>query len=174
VRLDTSQLGRAGELALTLYALITSEGQVELYSPVVDDDHVDLVGAIRGGLPAIGLQVKTEDHLDEDGLVEARASYPQGTVREDSAFVYAVALLQSVQIRAAWLVPSPDFNRLAYRATERGREVLAFRAYPDRQDKFSTFQVDPLQLGPALMSKISAMPSASDWLRSLSTGHGVP
>lgn len=84
--LDTSQLGTAGELALKLYALITSEGEVELYSPVVDDDHVDLVGAIRGGLPVIGLQVKTEDHLDKGGQVEARASYPPGTVREDPAF----------------------------------------------------------------------------------------
>ena len=164
MKLDTSQVGKAGELALTLYALITSEGQVELYSPVVDDDHVDLVGAIRGGLPLIGLQVKTEDHLDKDGLVEARASYPQGTVREDPAFLYAVLLLESIKIRAAWLVPSPDFNRLAYRATTAGREVLEFRAYPDRQDRFSIFQVDPLQLGPVLMSKISAMRSTPEWL----------
>jgi hypothetical protein len=164
VKLDTSQLGRAGELALTLYALITSEGQVELYSPVVDDDHVDLVGAIRGGLPVIGLQVKTENNLDKDGLVEARASYPQGTVREDPAFLYAVLLLQSVEIRAAWLVPSPDFNRMAYRTTAAGREVLEFRAYPDRQDKFSAFQVDPQQLGPVLISKLNAIPSAPDWL----------
>lgn len=162
--LDTSQLGRAGELALTLYSLITSEGQVELYSPVVDDDHVDLVGAIRGGLAVIGLQVKTEDHLDKDGQVEARASYPQGTVREDRAFLYAILLLQSVQIRTAWLIPSPDFNRLAYRTTDRGHQVLAFRAYPDREDRFSAFQVDPLQLGPALMSKMRAMPSAPAWL----------
>jgi hypothetical protein len=167
VKLDTSQLGRAGELALTLYALITSEGQVELYSPVVDDDHVDLVGAIRGGLPMIGLQVKAEDHLDKDGQVEARASYPQGTVRDDPAFLYAVVLLQSVEIRAAWLVPSPDFNRLTYRTTDGGREVFEFRAYPDRQDRFSAFQVDPLQLGPALMTKISAMPSVPEWLMAL-------
>jgi hypothetical protein len=167
MKLDTSQLGRAGELALTLYSLITSEGQVELYAPVVDDDHVDLVGAVRGGLPTIGLQVKTEDHTDKDGLVEARASYPQGTVRDDSAFLYAVLLLQSVHIRAAWLVPSPDFNRLAYRATEAGRDVLAFRAYPDRQDKFSGFQIDPLQLGPVLMSRISAVPTAPEWLVTL-------
>jgi hypothetical protein len=169
VRLDTSQLGKAGELALTLYALITSEGQVELYSPVVDDDHVDLVGAIRGGLPTIGLQVKTEDHLDKDGQVEARASYPPGKVREDPAFLYAVVLLQSVQIRTAWLVPSPDFNRLAYRTTDRGHEVLAFRAYPDRQDKFSAFQVNPLELGPALISKLSATRSAPEWLVPLTT-----
>jgi hypothetical protein len=165
--LDTSQLGRAGELALTLYALITSDGQVELYEPVVDDDHVDLVGAIRGGLPTIGLQVKTEDHLDKDGLVEARASYPEGTVREDPAFLYAVLLLERVGVRAAWLVPSPDFNRLAYRTADKGHEVLAFRAYPDRKDRFSAFHVDPLQLGPALMSKLSALPSAPDWLVSL-------
>jgi hypothetical protein len=169
MRLDTSQLGRAGELALTLYALITSEGQVELYSPVVDDDHVDLVGAIRGGLPVIGLQVKTEDHLDKDGLVEARATYPQGTVREDAAFLYAILLLQSVQIRTAWLIPSPDFNRLAYRTTAAGHEALEFRAYPDREDKFSAFLVDPLQLGPVLVSQIEAMPGAPEWLVPLTT-----
>jgi hypothetical protein len=169
--LDTSQLGRAGELSVTLYALITSEGQVELYSPVVDDDHVDLVGAIRGGLPVIGLQVKTEDHLDKDGLVEARASYPQGTVREDPAFLYAILLLKSVQIQVAWLVPSPDFNRLAYRTTAAGHEVLELRAYPDRQDRFSDFQVGPLQLGPALMATMSAMPSTPEWLLPLTVRH---
>ena len=171
MRLDTSQLGKAGELALTLYALITSEGQVELYAPVVDDDHVDLVGAIRGGLPVIGLQVKTEDHLDKDGLVEARASYPQGTLREDPAFLYAVLLLESVQIRSAWLVASPDFNRLAYRGTKAGREVLEFRAYPDRQDRFSAYQVDPMQLGSALMARMSAMPSTPEWLLPLTVRH---
>jgi hypothetical protein len=97
-------------------------------------------------------------------LVEARASYPQGTVREDPAFLYAILLLKSVQIGVAWLVPSPDFNRLAYRTTSAGHEVLEFRAYPDRQDKFSPFQVDPLRLGPVLMSKISAMRSTPEWL----------
>jgi hypothetical protein len=171
VTLDTSQLGKAGELALTLYALITSEGQVELYSPVVDDDHVDLVGAIRGGLPVVGLQVKTENHLDKDGQVEARASYPLGAVREDAAFLYAVLLLESVQIRVVWLVPSPAFNRLAYRATTAGREVLEFRAHPHRQDRFSTFQVDPLQLGSALMARMSMMPSTPEWLLPLTVRH---
>jgi hypothetical protein len=50
--LDTSQPGRAGELAFTLCSLITSDGQV---------------GAIRGGPPVIGLQVKTGDHIDKSG-----------------------------------------------------------------------------------------------------------
>ena len=165
--MDKSQLGRAGELALTLYALVTSNGEVELYQPVVDDDHVDLVGAIRGGLPKIGIQVKTAGALDKDGQVEARASFPLDDVRDDAAFVYAILLLDSVRIRTAWLIPSPDFNRLAYRHADARHVDLEFRAYPQRADDFSSFRVDPLQLGAALSSKIRTETYTPDWLVSL-------
>ncbi len=165
--MDKSQLGRAGELALSLYALVTSAGEVEMFSPVVDDDHVDLVAGRRGGLPNIGIQVKTTDGLDGNGLVEATASYPVGGVREDEAFIYAVLLLDSVRVRAAWLVPSPDFNRLAYRHTGDGRQVLEFRASPEAQDAFAGFRVGPPQLGPALLTRIRLVPAAPEWLRSL-------
>lgn len=165
--LDKSQLGRAGELALSLYALVTSNGQVELYEPVVDDDHVDLVGAIRGGLPKIGIQVKTADSLDKNGQVEARASFPLDDVRDDVAFVYAVLLLDAVLIRTAWLIPSPDFNRLAYRHADASHVSLEFRAYPVRPDPFSAFRVEPLQLGAALISRIRTETLTPDWLVSL-------
>lgn len=165
--LDKSQLGRAGELALSLYALVTSNGQVELYEPVVDDDHVDLVGAIRGGLPKIGIQVKTADSLDKHGQVEARASFPLENVRDDVAFVYAVLLLDSVRIRTAWLIPSPDFNRLVYRHADATHVDLEFRAYPERPDHFSPFRVEPLQLGATLLSRIRTETLAPDWLVSV-------
>lgn len=165
--MDKSQLGRAGELALALYALITSNGEVELYEPVVDDDHVDLVGALRGGLPKIGIQVKTADALDKSGQVEARASFLRDNVRDDAAFVYVVLLLDSVSIRTAWLIPSPDFNRVAYRHADANHVDLEFRAYPDRADGFSSFRVEPLQLGRALISRIRTETFTPDWLVSL-------
>jgi hypothetical protein len=76
--MDKSQIGRAGELAVELYALVTSAGEIDIYSPVVDDDHIDLVAGPRGGEPVLGIQVKTTPGLDRDGLVEARASYEAG------------------------------------------------------------------------------------------------
>ena len=94
--MDKSQVGRAGELAVELYALVTSGGEIDVYSPVVDDDHVDLVAGIRGGPPALALQVKTSPSLDRSGLVEATASYPLGQVREHSNFLYAVVLLDAL------------------------------------------------------------------------------
>lgn len=162
---DKTQLGRAGELALTLYALVSSGGQLALFSPVADDDHLDLVAGPLGGLPGLGLQLKTTDHLDGDGLVEAIASYPEGRVREDPAFLYSILLMQSVQIRTLWVVPSPDFNRLAYRYVIEGREKLEFRASPDQDDRFAAFRIEPLTVGPALLSRIQRALEPPDWLR---------
>jgi hypothetical protein len=90
-------------------------------------------------------------------MVEAKASYPPGSVRQHPAFLYAVVLLSSVTIDAIWLVPSPDFNRLVYRTVSRGKEVLEFRAYPSREDKFSNFRVPPLEVGPRLLAIIDSL-----------------
>src|SRR5258705_13189129 len=98
--MDSTQLGRAGELALSLYGLVTSDGRLELFSPVADDDHVDLVAGLKGGLPVLGIQVKTTDGLDKNGLVEARASFFPGEGRNDPALLFALPLLESVRIPA--------------------------------------------------------------------------
>ena len=57
--MDHTQLGRAGEIALALYALVSSDGEIQLYTPVADDDHTDATAGRRGRVPAIAIQVKT-------------------------------------------------------------------------------------------------------------------
>ena len=39
--MDHTELGRAGELAMDLYAMVSSDGELQLFTPVADDDHVD-------------------------------------------------------------------------------------------------------------------------------------
>ncbi|HEV2415271.1 MAG TPA: hypothetical protein VGX27_10720 [Candidatus Dormibacteraeota bacterium] len=165
--MDKSQIGRAGELAIELYALVTSGGEVDIYAPVVDDDHVDLVAGIRGGTPTLGIQVKTTPTLDRSGLVEARASYPEGQIRDDRNFLYSVVLLDGVRIESVWLFRSPDFNRLAYRIVDRGKEILEFRARPSGNDPFQPFRIDPLEIGPAIITFIRESPDPPRWLAAL-------
>jgi len=57
--MDMSQIGRAGELAIELYTLVTARGEVDIYSPVVDDDHIDLVAVVAAG-PAAELDMGPE------------------------------------------------------------------------------------------------------------------
>ena len=158
--MDKTQLGRVGELAMALYAMVSSGGELQLFTPVADDDHIDATAGRRGGMPAIAIQIKTAGDVDSGGLVEATADYPAGQVREHRAFLYAVLLMASVKIESAWLVPSPDFNRLAYRRTAHGREILEFRGDPFRDDRYSAFRVDPLEIGPRLLSVIDSLEEA--------------
>jgi len=156
--MDRTQLGRAGELAFALYAMVSSNGELELFTPVSDEDHVDVTAGRRGGIPAIAIQVKTSPGLDAAGMVEARAEYLAGRVREHPAFLYAVLLMSSVTIDTAWIVPSPEFNRIAYRQHEGDLEDLEFRAYPDRGDRWSPYMVPAMQIGPHLLSVIDSLP----------------
>ncbi|HEX6350094.1 MAG TPA: hypothetical protein VF160_11980 [Candidatus Dormibacteraeota bacterium] len=154
--MDHTQLGRAGELALALYALVTSDGEIQLYTPVADDDHTDATAGRRGQVPAIAIQVKTARDVDKAGQVEAKADFPAGQVREHPAFLYAVLLLQSVSIGTMWLVPSPDFNRLADRRVVGTREIVHFFASPDKDDRWSSYRVQPLELGTRLLQIVDA------------------
>jgi len=155
--MDKTELGRAGELALALYSIVSSDGELQLFTPVADDDHVDATAGRRGGVPAIAIQVKTARDVDRGGLVEAKADYPAGHVREHPAFLYAVLLLSSVEIKTAWLIASPDFNRIAYRNTAGDREILEFRGDPLRDDRYSGFRIPPLEIGPRLLSIIDSL-----------------
>src|SRR6267143_870159 len=90
--MDKSQIGRPGELAIELYALVTSGGEVDIFSPVVDDDHVDLVAGVRGGLR---LSAPVQDNADArpfgasgiQGVVSSGADSrrPQFSVRDRTA-----------------------------------------------------------------------------------------
>ena len=142
--MDKTQVGRAGELALALYSMVTSDGELQLFTPVADDDHVDATAFRRGGVPAIAIQVKTVPKVDHSGLVEAKADYPIGHIREHPAFLYAVLLLSSVTIETAWLVPSPDFNRIAYRTKTGNKESLEFRADALNVMNHPLFGSDPI------------------------------
>lgn len=155
--MNRTQMGRVGELALALYAMVSSDGALELFTPVSDDDHVDITIGRRGAIPSIAIQVKAAPQPDPHGVVEANASFPVGDVREHPAFLYALVLMDRAVINTAWVVPSHDFNRLAYRIVKSDAEVLEFRAYPDRDDKWWRYRVPPMELGPHLLSVIDSL-----------------
>jgi len=68
-----------------------------------------------------------------------------------------VLLLPSVTIECAWLMPSPDFNRIAYHVSLGERVQLEFRGDPSREDRYSTFRVPPLEIGPRLLAIIDSL-----------------
>ncbi len=153
--LSKTQEGRVGELFVTVLAMLTSDGELEVFRPETDDDHVDLTVARKGGDPKLAIQVKTALRLNPAGFVHATGYLVDGGARSGPGFLYAVVWVDGLSARLVWLVPGDDFNRLVYRSGDQ----LIFEAYPDRDDRWAGYRSEPERLGPALLEAIGRVPA---------------
>ncbi|HYM96740.1 MAG TPA: hypothetical protein VET26_05545 [Candidatus Sulfotelmatobacter sp.] len=161
--LTATQRGTAGEELFAACVTLSSAGDLELFKPLTDDDHTDVSAGMRGKVPALAIQVKTALTLDRKLLAVARMSFPEGKAREHAAFVYAILYVADATVTTAWVVPSADFNRLAYRgAGRRGKGIeLQFMASPTRDDRWSAFRCGRMDLGARLLSIIGSLPATA-------------
>lgn len=159
--LTATQRGTAGEQLFAAVVTLTSDGDLELFKPLTDDDHTDISAGHRGKVPAVAIQVKTALKVDPKGFAVARMAFPEGKARQHPAFVYAVLYVIDASIQVAWIVASRDFNRLAYRgAGRRGKGIeLQFMASPTRNDKWAKFRCGRLEVGARLTAIIDSLPA---------------
>jgi len=157
------QAGRIGEYLLAVYAMLTSEGKLVPFQVDADDDHRDLVVAVKGKGAFASLQSKACFQLGSSGFVQSNATYFESSIPRDPSFIYVVVLVLELAPVVWWVVPAPDFNRLTSHAPARGgREVeLHFRAYPDRDDAFAPFRIETKDLGPRLLRIIAGLPPST-------------
>src|SRR5260370_12172618 len=87
--------------------------------------------------------------------------FASGEPREPRAFVYAVVYVVDGTIDAAWIVPSAEFNRMAYRGKLRdGKGLeLVFMASPTREDQWSPFRCGRMEIRPRLVNLINSLPT---------------
>lgn len=161
--LTATQRGTAGEQLFAACVTLSSDGELELFKPLTDDDHTDISAGRRGSVPALAIQVKTALTLDRKKVAVARMSFPEGAPREHPAFVYAIVYVRDLGIESAWLVPSADFNRLCYRGVGRhGKGIeLQFMASPARDDHWAPYRRARFEVGPGLIALINSLPSGS-------------
>ena len=170
--LDGSTLGTLVELMVRAEILAGSDGRLIPSRFEPDVDHRDLIVADVGGYGAIWLQVKGTTHLDREGRVVAFANYPVDAVPENGRLLYLVCLLDVHQhlLSRLWLIPSADFNRLAYRehSSRPGRVDLQFSCRAAGDERWGRFELSRLDLASALEPIVAAAGRASvDELSSL-------
>jgi hypothetical protein len=135
-------------------------------------DHRDIVVADVGGYGALWLQVKGTTHPDREGRIVAFANYPVDAIPESARLLYLVCLLDVEQhlLARTWLVPSADFNHLAYRErSERpGRVSLQFSCLASGDPRWDQFEAPRLELGARLEPLIASLgPATTEELNAL-------
>jgi hypothetical protein len=170
--LEGSALGALVELMVEAEILAGSGGRLLPSRVEPDVDHRDIVVAEVGGFGALWLQVKGTTHPDSQGRIVAFANYPVHAIPENARLLYLVGLVDVEQhlLARTWLVPSADFNRLAYRerSPRPGRVTLQFSCIAKGDPRWDRFEVPRLELGARLEPLVAALgPAASEELNAL-------
>jgi hypothetical protein len=170
--LEGSTLGALVELMVEAEILAGSNGRLIPSRLEPDIDHRDLVVADVGGYSALWLQIKGTAHPDREGRVVAFANYPTDAIPESPRLLYLVCLvdLQQHNLARLWLVPSEDFNRLAYREHSKraGRVTLQFSCRAGGDERWDGFEVSRLELADRLHPLVSSLgPAPVEELTSL-------
>lgn len=163
--LEGSALGTLVELMVQVEILAGSDGRLIPSRMEPDVDHRDLVVTDVGGFGALWLQVKGTTHPDAEGRVVAFANYPVDSIPESPRLLYLVCLidLQQHLLERLWLVPSADFNRVAYRerTARAGRITLQFSCLASGDERWDPFKVSRLEVASRLGPLVRAVGSSS-------------
>jgi hypothetical protein len=73
-------------------------------------------------------------------------------------YLFAFLDLHSIELTRMWLVPAPDFNRLAYRRMRGDRVELWFKT-PARDHLWDQFMVEQNEMGNRIAALIAAAPT---------------
>jgi hypothetical protein len=170
--LEGSTLGTLVELMVEAEILAGSEGRLIPSRVEPDVDHRDIVVAEVGGYGALWLQVKGTTHPDREGRIVAFANYAVEAIPESPRLLYLVCLVDVEQhvLSRTWLVPSADFNQLAYRERSQraGRVTLQFSCMASGDARWDNFEVPRLELGARLEPLVGALgPATPDELSAL-------
>jgi hypothetical protein len=162
---EGSTLGTLVELMVEAEILAGSDGRLIPSRVEPDVDHRDIVVAEVGGYGALWLQVKGTTHPDREGRIVAFANYPLDAIPESARLLYLVCLLDVEEhlLARIWLIPSADFNRLAYRerSDREGRVTLQFSCLETGDDRWDHFELPRLQLGERLEPLVAALGPAT-------------
>src|SRR6202165_1195377 len=163
--IEGTTLGTLVELMVEAEILAGSGGRLIASRMEPDVDPRDLVVAEVGGFGVLWLQVKGTTHPDREGRVVAFANYAADAIPESARLLYLVCLLDLEQHMLArlWLVPSADFNRLAYRerSSHADRVTLQFSCRATGDERWDSFEVRRLDLAARLEPLVSAAGAAT-------------
>ena len=153
------RMGKASELLVAASAIISTRGQINVSTAILDDDGIDLIFPRRGHPETLSVQVKTR-FSDSIQVQRGQFSIP---IREETFApapdVYVLGVIVDVVaavISHAWFIPSEIINN---RLTPNGqnRRVVIASAKPDTKDQWAQYRIVPNQLGAHICALLTSL-----------------
>lgn len=156
-------MGKAAEYLVAATCILTTRGELNVSTSLVDDEGVDLVFNRRNSPTTLAVQVKarmSDSVRVAGGGFVAFVRVATFAPRRDLAMLFVAVDVTTGALMHAWLVPSLDFAANAGKVNSRGR--LRFNASPKAtsRDKWSAYRLEASQLAPAIVARLTDLSSS--------------
>lgn len=158
----SARKGKAAEYLIAASCILSSEGELNASTSLVDDEGVDIVFHRRERSRTLAVQVKSRfeeesgskrlhQHGSFIGDVRAVTFQP----RDNFFVLFAVVRSAEPDFGPVWFIPSHDFAAKALRVGQ-AKQVLRMSASakPDSNDQWRPFRLAKAELVPAILAAL--------------------
>lgn len=155
--ISSKQKGAISENRASEIITLSSRGRLTCYTPNSDDDGIDLIVNPKETFKPLFIQVKSRFILQKTGQFIQNVG--KNTFIADKSFylLFIYFNKETLEIDTLWLLPSIDFEKIAYEkgAGETYKSFFRFSANPKSSiDRWAKFTVDKNELGQKLLNII--------------------
>jgi hypothetical protein len=154
--LSESRKGKVVETLIAAYLILGSDGAVNVSTPLVDDEGVDLVLNLSGEPKHLLLQVKSRFILTKKHTFRAnirRASFKE---REDLYLLFVFYDKEEDGLgRTMWLVPSREFKDKTKNQSEE-RRFIVFSSRFNSNDMWKNYRLDKTDLPDQIVTALKS------------------
>ncbi|MET9230171.1 hypothetical protein [Lentzea sp. NPDC003310] len=158
------RMGKAAEHLVAATCILASRGKLNVATPLVDDEGVDLLFNGAGTDSILAVQVKarmsTSKRLQSETFV---AFVRTQTFRQRPTLdmLFVAIDVDRGAIMAAWLVPSTEFAESATESSTRGRLRFYASLKDGGRDRWRAYRLRPEELAPRLMERLRELAASA-------------
>ena len=158
--------GKAVEHLIAASCILSSGGELNASTSLVDDEGVDIVFHRRGSSRTLAVQVKSRfneesgsTHLYRQGVFIGDVRAVTFQPRDNLYLLFVAVRSREADFGPVWFVPSHEFSAKAQRlggTPPRIRRMTA-SAKADSQDQWRQFRLDRADLAPAILAALDRL-----------------
>ena len=157
IHISSARKGKAVEHLVAAFCVLGSDGELNAWTSIVDDESVDLVFQPREQPQTISVQVKcrltTAKGLAERQRFQTQVRSQTFRPRPDLYMLFVVADPQRLDIGPLWLVPSERFAALSP-VKSNGKHKFNASAKEGSEDMWAPFLVSKSELPTHLLAAL--------------------
>lgn len=157
INISSRQKGDIIENRTAEIITLSSKGKLTCYSPNTDDDGIDIIINPKSQFFPLFIQVKSRFVLQKSGRFIQNIGKRTFSSNPLFYILFVYFNQETIEVEKLWLVPSIDFEGLAYdkKEGETYKSFYRFSAGPkSTNDKWAKYSIDKAELGKELLKII--------------------